>query len=201
MSRSTSTPAADAFLEQDRDARLQVGRADVGDQSPLESAAQPVLQRRQLLGWPVGGDDDLLRASVQLVERVEELLLRALLVLQELDVVDQQDVDVAVARAELLLPVVTDRVDEFVRELLGVHVADPQLRMHLRGVVGDRVQQVGLAETGVAVDEQRVVGTARRFGDGDGSRMRKAVAVADHERLEGVALVQLRRRAPAPTGR
>jgi hypothetical protein len=37
---------------------------------------------------------------VQGVEGVEELLLRALLVLEELDVVDQQDVDVAVAPAE-----------------------------------------------------------------------------------------------------
>jgi hypothetical protein len=37
---------------------------------------------------------------VQGVEGVEELLLRALAVLQELDVVDQQDVDVAVAALE-----------------------------------------------------------------------------------------------------
>jgi hypothetical protein len=80
--------------------RLEVGRLDVGDQTPLEPAAQPVLQRHQLLRRAVGGDDDLLVGVVEGVERVEELLLRPLLVLQELDVVDEEDVDVAIAALE-----------------------------------------------------------------------------------------------------
>jgi hypothetical protein len=67
---------------------------------PLERGAQPVLQGRQLLGRPVGADHDLLAGVVEGVEGVEELLLRPLLVLEELDVVDEQDVDVAVAPAE-----------------------------------------------------------------------------------------------------
>ena len=54
----------------------------------------------ELLGRPVGGDHDLLVGVVQRVEGVEELLLGLLLALQELDVVDQQDVDVAVAALE-----------------------------------------------------------------------------------------------------
>ena len=48
----------------------------------------------------VGADDDLLVRVVQRVERVEELLLRALGALQELDVVDEQQVDRAVAALE-----------------------------------------------------------------------------------------------------
>ena len=80
----------------------------------------------ELLGRPVGGDDDLLAGVVQRVEGVEELLLRALLVLQELDVVDQQDVDVAVAPLERLRLVVAQAVDEVVGELLGAHVAHPR---------------------------------------------------------------------------
>ena len=130
---------------------------------------------------------------MQVVERVEELFLGAFLVLQELDVIDQQHVDMAIAGAKLLLPIITNSVDEFVGEFFRVHVTDSQVRMHLRGVVCDGVQQVGLAETGVAVDEQRVVRAAGCLGDGDGGGMRKAVAVADHEGLEGVALVQPRR--------
>jgi len=62
---------------------------------PLESGAQPVLECGQLLGRPVGGDDDLLVGVVQRVEGVEELLLDAFLALDELDVVDQQHIDVA----------------------------------------------------------------------------------------------------------
>ena len=76
------------------------GRLDVGDQAPLEAGAQPVLERHQLLGRTVAGDHDLLVGVVQRVERVEELFLGLLLVFQELDVVDEQDVDVAVAPAE-----------------------------------------------------------------------------------------------------
>ncbi len=110
------------LLRQDRDPGLQIRRGDVGDQTPLEPAAQPVLQRGQLLGGPVGGDDDLLLGVVQDVEGVEELLLRPFLVLQELDVIDEQHVGVAVATLERLLAVIPDGVDEVVRELLRAHV-------------------------------------------------------------------------------
>ncbi len=70
-----------------------VGRRDVGQQTPFEPGPQPILQCGQILGLAVGGDDDLLVRVVQRVEGMEELLLRPLPVLQELDVVDEQDVD------------------------------------------------------------------------------------------------------------
>ena len=38
------------LLAKDREAGLELGRLDVGDQTPLEPGAQPVLQRGQLLG-------------------------------------------------------------------------------------------------------------------------------------------------------
>ncbi len=59
---------------------------------------------------------------MQDVEGVEELLLRPLLVLQELDVIDEQHVGVAVAALERLLAVIPDGVDEVVRELFRAHV-------------------------------------------------------------------------------
>ena len=91
---------------------------DIGDESPLKAVAQPVLEGLEALGRPVRGEHDLLVGVVEGVERVEELLLRLGLPLQELDVVDQEDVDVAVAAFEPVLPVVADRVDELVGELL-----------------------------------------------------------------------------------
>ena len=139
---------------------------------------------------PVAGDDDLLVGVVERVERVEELLLRPLLVLQELDVVDEQDVDVAVAPLEAVGLVVADRVDEVVGELLGAHVAHPGPGEQARAVVADRVQQVGLAQAGLAVDEQRVVRLGRRLGDGDRGRVREPVARADDEGLERVLRVE-----------
>ena len=67
------------LLLQDGDLGFEVGRLDVGDQSPLEAGAQTVFEVGQLCGRPVAGDDDLLHALVQRVEGVEELLLGALL--------------------------------------------------------------------------------------------------------------------------
>src|SRR5690606_14006839 len=101
-----------SLLAQDRDTRLEVGRLDVGDETPLEAVAEPVLERLEELGRTVGGQHDLLVGVVQCVEGVEELLLRLRLALEELDVIDQQYVDIAVAALEAVLAVVTDRVDE-----------------------------------------------------------------------------------------
>ena len=93
-------PLALRLLAQDRDAGLEVGRLHVGDQAPLEARPHPVFEAGEVLRRDVAGDDDLLVVVVQRIEGVEERLLRAVLALQELDVVDQQDVDLAVARLE-----------------------------------------------------------------------------------------------------
>src|SRR6202012_1852904 len=93
----------DGLLPEDGDPGLKLRRLDVGQQAPLEPAAQPVLQGDEALRGAVTGDDDLLARVVQRVECVEELLLGAFLVLQELDVVHEEDVDVPVASAEPVL--------------------------------------------------------------------------------------------------
>ncbi len=179
------------LLAQNRDAGLEFGRLNVGDQAPLEPGAQPVLERRQLLGRPVGGDDDLLVRVVQRVEGVEELLLDAFLALDELDVVDQQHVDVAVAALERRLAVVAQRVDEVVGELFGRDVLDPHPGKEALGVVAGGVQQVRLAEAGLTPDEERVVGAGRRLGDGQRRGVREPVGRADDERVERVAAVEV----------
>ena len=88
------------LLLQDGDLGFEVGWLDVGDEAPLEAGAEAVFEVGELFGGPVGGDDDLLHALVQRVEGVEELFLGALLAGEELDVVDEQDVDVAELVAE-----------------------------------------------------------------------------------------------------
>ena len=112
------------------------------------------------------------------------------LVLQELDVVHEQHVDVAVPAAEPVLLAVADHVDEVVGELLRAHVPHLDAVVERLRVVPDRVQQVRLAQAGVAVDEQRVVGLGGRLGDGDGGRVREPVARPDDERLERVLRVE-----------
>ena len=121
---------------------------------------------------------------------MEELLQRPVLARQELDVIDQQHVHVAVRGLEAGAFVVPDGVDEVVGELLGVHVADPDAAVEPAGIVADRVQQVGLAQARIAVDEQRVVGLGGRFGHGHGGGVGEAVRRTDHEGIEDVLRVQ-----------
>src|SRR4030095_5637758 len=90
---------------------LEVGRLDVGDEPPLEPGAQPLLELRNLVRRAVGADDNLLLRGGERVERVEELGLRSFLSRQELYVVDEQDVDAAIALAEVEDAIVADRVD------------------------------------------------------------------------------------------
>ena len=71
---------------------------------------------------PVGRDHDLPASRVQMVERVEELGLCLLALGEELDVVDQQDIDLAVALPEVVALTFADRLDELGDELLRGHV-------------------------------------------------------------------------------
>ena len=82
------------LLPQDGDPVLEVGLADVGHHAPLEAAHQPGLEAGDLLGRPVGGQDDLLVALVERVEGVEELFLGRFLAFEEVHVVHQEEVDV-----------------------------------------------------------------------------------------------------------
>ena len=87
---------------QDGEAGRQVGGLDGDGQAPLEAVAQARLERRELAGDAVGGEDELAAAFVEGVEGVEELVLGVALALEELDVVDEQHVEVAVAPLEPL---------------------------------------------------------------------------------------------------
>ena len=179
-----------SLLAEDRDAGFQFRWLDVGDQAPLEPGSQPVLERGQLLGRPVRGDDDLLVRVVQRVEGVEELFLDAFFALDELDVVDQQHVDVAVAAFERGFAVIAQRVDEVVGEFLGGDVLDPHAGEQSLGVVAGRVQKVGLAEAGLTPDEQRVVGAGGRLGNREAGGVSEPIGCADDEGVEGVAPVE-----------
>src|SRR5690625_4607698 len=112
------------LLAEDRDPGLEIGRLDVGDEPPLEAVAEPVLECLEPFGRAVGADDDLLVRVVQGVESVEELLLGLDLALEELDVVDEEYVDVAVTTLERRGAIVADGVDEVVGEFFATDVPD-----------------------------------------------------------------------------
>ncbi len=91
-------------LAEDRDASSVVGRLDRGHEARLEPFAQALLNRDQLAGEPVAREHELSPGLVQGVERMEELLLGLCLAGEELDVVDEQDVGIAVGLLEARRP-------------------------------------------------------------------------------------------------
>jgi hypothetical protein len=166
------------------------GGLHVADEPLVEPRGQPLLEVLDVLRRLVGRDDDLLPGVAQRVERVEELLLRALFAGQELDVVDEQHVHVPVFVPERQHLGVLDRVDHLVHEPLGRHVRDARAGARAQRGVADGLQQVRLAEAGAAEDEQRVVDAARVLGDGEAGGVREAVAAADDEAVERQAWIE-----------
>src|SRR5215211_2622543 len=128
------------------------------DEPGAKALDQAVLELWKLLGAAVGGDDELAPGLEKSIERVKELLAGPLLAGQELDVVDQDHVRPAKALLEVGGAARAQRVDERARELVDCRVAHRQAPTEAAHVVPDRVQEVGLAETGWPVYEQRVVG-------------------------------------------
>src|SRR5215211_3685166 len=97
---------------------------------------------------------------------------------------------VAIALLEPLDPLVAQRVDEVVHERLARDVASGEMTRVLGDVPGDRLQEVSLAETRTAVDEEWVVRLRGSFGDRKRGRVGEAVRRADHEGVEGVLRIQ-----------
>ncbi len=114
---------------------------------------------------------------------MEELLLRPLLSRQKLDVVDHQHIDMAIPLSEVHHLVVADGIDDLVRKLLCRQIGNPQVRT-LRHMIGNGVQQVGLAKPHTSVDEQGVIRLGRLLGDRHAGGVGELIPGADDEILE-----------------
>src|SRR5262245_30349751 len=124
---------------------------------------------------------------VEVVEGVEELLLCPLLAGDELDVIDEEEVDVAILGAKLRRSIVADGVDELVGEALRREVEQAKRGIKAGDLVADGVKQVSLAETDTAVNEERVVGSRRQLGNRMARGLGELVRIPDDKRIERVA--------------
>ena len=125
---------------------------------------------------------------MQAVERMEELFLGRLFARDKLDIVHQQDIDRAVLGAELVGGAVANGVDNIIGELLRGDVEHRQPGLH--PLMADGVQEVGLAQSHAAIEEERVVRLARCLRDGQGGCVCQAVAAAHDKGIEGIARIE-----------
>ncbi len=125
---------------------------------------------------------------VQGIKGMEKFFLGRFLAGNKLDIVDQQDIDLAIALAEGRGIMRADRIDQVVGELFGRDVQ--YLQTLLVSGVADGMQQVCFSKTHPAIQEQRVVGFGRVIGDSLAGGVRQAVAGPHHKVFEGVACIQ-----------
>ena len=128
---------------------------------------------------------------MQRIEGVEKLLLGALLVDQELDVVHQQDIHGAVLVAEAGHLAVAQRVDHVIGETFTGHVTDRLLRLPLLDLVANRLHEVGFAHPHPTIEKQGVIGLGGTLGHRPGRSMGKLVARTAHEIVERVLGIEL----------
>ena len=178
------------LFAEDGHARFHIGRLQVGHQAPFEPRDEALLQVGDLARRPVAGHHYLFARLVQGVEGVKEFLLNAFLAGEEMDIVDEKHIAVAVSAAEADELVILNGVDEFVGKLLGRDIGHPGSLLVLDHVLADGVQQVSLAEPDATVKEQGIVGLARCLRDGHGSGVGKRVVVAHHEGVKRVLGVE-----------
>ena len=124
----------------------------------------------------------------QRIEYKEKFFLRAVLSVEELDIVEQQDIERAVVALEGVEGFGLVGAHDVGVVILRVNVADDPLGVLLQNMVTDGVDEVGLAESGTAIDEHRVIGTATRVG----RHLQRCgtcqiVGFADNEVVEGKA--------------
>ena len=169
----------------DGNAGLKIRRLNVGGQAPFKTGAQTLFQALDLLCRAIRSNHDLTAVVVQCVESVEKLFLRTFFTGQELDIVDQQNVRLAVLLPELLRRGRLDGGDDLVGEHFTVHIHNVEIRVIFFDLHLDRIQQVGLAQTGRAIDEQRVVRTGRVGRNGLRRRIGKLVGWAFDKVFKG----------------
>ena len=115
---------------------------------------------------------------------MEEFFLRLLLAGDELNIVHQQQVGLTVLLAHLGGFALADGVDQFVGEIVALHVCDLGVGVVAADHIGDGVDQVGLTQTGVTVDQQGVVVLGGMLRDRLGGGVGQLVGRAHHEGLE-----------------
>jgi len=162
----------------------------IGDQTALEARPQTLFESRNRFRRFVAGDDHLLATLIERVEGVEKLLLRALLAGDELNVVDHQNVCFPVSRAKVVSSLLPNRGDEIVRELFRRHIRNLQHRRELERAVTDGMQQMRLAKTHTAVDEERVELSAGMFRYRNRCSMRKSIRGSDDIGAKDVFWIQ-----------
>ena len=120
---------------------------------------------------------------------MEEFFLRGFLAGDELNIVDEERIGLAVFFAEARGCTGANGLNQLVCKLVTLDVNDVFIREVLFQLVADGIEQVGFSQTGIAVDEKRVVVFRRLFGYLAAGGAGKFIGAAFDERFERVLVL------------
>jgi len=124
---------------------------------------------------------------------VKKFLLRAIAPGEEVNVIDHQHVDVAIAMTKLIHLATLNGGDELVDEAVAGEIQNARIILALENFLADGLEQVRLAQPDAAVNEQRIVRPARLLADGDGRCVRQPVARTGNKMIEDVIRAERQR--------
>src|SRR6202011_1411637 len=122
---------------------------------------QPVLEIRDLRSRSIAGEHNLFMPVEKGVEGVEKFFLRTLLPAEKLNIVDQEQIGLAITFSELDQVVVLDRIDELVDEKLAREIHHLHAFLFDHDVLADGLHEMRLAQAHAAINKQRVVSSGR----------------------------------------
>src|SRR3989338_4436173 len=175
----------------DGDTGFDVGLGYLRDHAGGKTPLQTLFETRQKSRMLVGREDDLFVAVVERVEKMEEFLLRLLGVRDELHVVHDEDVVLAILVLEAVRAAGAHGIDVIDGETLRGHIEDILIRVLFLEMIPYRLNKVRLAAPRRAVNEERVVRKTRALEDGLRGGVRKLIERPDDERFERVPRVQV----------
>ena len=173
------------LIDQNRHPHLELGRLDRHGQAGIEATGQALVDVHQALRVGVAGHDDVSPLGQQRFEGVEKLLLRALLAGEELHIVNQQQVERMVFGLQLIKGLALVVLHHIGDELLGMQIEHAGVWLVLQQGIADRMDQMRLAQTHAAIDEQRVVHLPWRAGDMQGRSARHLIGAPGHQIVKG----------------
>ena len=179
------------FFSKDGNARFLVRAANVGNHPSFEARAKPIFEGGDILGRPVAGDDDLFVFLVEGVENMEKLVLRLLFSGEKLYIIDDEEINGAVAVFELIDCAILDRGNQFLGEFLACGVEDAFFGVFGKDVVAHGLEEVGFAESHAAIEEEGIVGFTEIAAYREACRMSEIVVASHNEIREGVAGVEI----------
>ena len=146
------------FAKKDGQSSLLVWDGNFRLKTAFKARDKTVSQTLDFLRRPVRGNDNLPIAREQLVEGMENFFLEAFFADEELDVINQQSIKISEMLAESGERAARERLMDMVAKILARQAFYFAGGASLGDFPGDGVEQMSLAQSRGAMDEQWIVG-------------------------------------------